>query len=329
MSLPRRQMLKLRVQYGNLASDGYADLLQAALRGQGGDALLRAAMLEAGLDLRPRVDACAPDDMRWKHWTALAMRFFPALLPGGRVSTVADVREWLEHDRALTQALLFSDVQLVYQVLAAGLDSQDWRGSLPAETPEQALILDIVRYHLSSTNLSERQVGNWSVVPLDQWAGKLTERLQVGLLQELSSVAERLVLRLGGADQPADPAMFKVYMERFRAMGLDWAYSQALGYHNELKRRYRMASQAATWVMVGAVSALLVVIALLAARLMGVSWVLWGLLLILALLVFSAAGFHVVRFFVILFSLGGAVEAQLKTLGEIEALCLSDSEEVP
>ncbi len=68
-------------------------------------------------------------------------------------------------------------------------------------------------------------------------------------------------------------------------------------------------------------------IALLVARLLDASWVLWGILLGLTLLTTVAAGFHVVRFFVILFSFGGAVEAQLQTLSEIEALYLSEGEE--
>ncbi len=331
-------ILRLRSRYGNLDAEGFQELLQTTLGdlGKTVPGPLHGLLLELGLQLRPYLDereTYPADDMRWKHWIALAMRYFTALAQEAgarsRPHTVADVRDRLERDRELKQVLLFGDRELVYTVLREGLDTGAWRSQIANPTPEQGMVLDIIRYHVRSRDISERQVRNWSTELHGEWAETLRKRLQVRALAGLSQVARWVVEQLTGSSGRSDPALFREHIRRFEAAGLDWAHGLALGYHNELKRRYRMASQAAAWVMAGGASALLMVIALLAVRLLDASWVLRGVVAVLALLAFGAAGFHVVRFFVILFSFGGAVEAQLQTLSEIEALYLSEPEEAP
>ena len=310
---------RLRWRYGSLSRDDYSELLQAALKGNDSDSGLKQVVLEEGLELRPGTGDCAPDDMRWKYWAALAMRFFPALRPNGQTNTIASVRDWLEHDRALTQVLLFGESTAICEVLRQGFEEDAWRDNLPAETPGQALILDIVRYHLSSTNLSERQVGNWSLALLEEWVDRLADRLQVRALRSLASLVERLVLRLGGRDSLADPAMFKQYMERFREAGLDWAYGQALGYHNELKRRYRQAARSAAWVMAGGLSGAFCTAVAVAARLLEAHYVVRLMSVAAALIALGAVVIHLVRIVFVLGFAPGNVETQLATLEEIEA----------
>lgn len=334
MASNRWEKLRLRLRYGNLGEDDFRELLQSALReaGRAKDSALSRLILEEGLELRPTINgdgACPPDDMHWKYWLAMGMRYFPALVENSHGSaksnTVANVRDWIEHDRELALALLFGNRPAVYAVLESGFDSDDWRKQVGKASSDQSLILDIVRYHVSSMSLSERQVGNWTNELLDDWAERIHRRLHVGVLQWLSEATKWGLGRLSGADNPADPAMFEAYMERFREATLDWAYGQALSYYNELKRRYRQAGHSASWIASGGVLAVAAMACMIAAWLLGAPMTLRLALAGAAVLSLGLVGFHLVRVFTILLALSGTVDAQLQTLEELAALYLPET----
>jgi hypothetical protein len=124
---------QIALEIRNLGEDDFRELLQSALRESDRvkDNALSQLILEAGLELRPTINgdgAYPPDDMHWKYWLAMGMRYFPELIGNShgsaRSNTVANVRDWIEHDRELSLALLFGDRSAVYAVLEGGFD---WR----------------------------------------------------------------------------------------------------------------------------------------------------------------------------------------------------------
>jgi hypothetical protein len=119
--------------------------------------------------------------------------------------------------------------------------------------------------------------------------------------------------------------MFEQYMERFGEAGLDWAYGQALGYHNELRRRYRQAGRSASWIASGGVLAVVAMSGMIAAWLLGAPTTLRLALAGAAVLSLGLVGFHLVRVFTILLALSGTVDARLQTLEELAALYLPET----
>ena len=332
MDLGWKEHIWLRLKYGSLDSNEYRQLAKALLRGNNAhdDKNLRQLALACGYRLRPTLHdqpACPPDDMRWKYWLALAMRYFPPLVNHAngqtKPNTVSNVRDWLEHDRGLIQAFLFGNEELVSAVLADSVEEETWRETLPTPSPEQSLILDIVQYHVSSTGLSERQVGNWTNELLEEWVDELARVLQVDVLRAFSRITQRILSRLSGTENPSDPTLFKEFMSRFQAANLDWAYAQALGYHNELKHRFLLASQLAPWVAIGGLGSTIALVIAIAVRIMNGSLAfqilltgLAGLGLILVILILIRIGF-------LILGLSDKVEYQLKTLEQIAEAYLS------
>jgi hypothetical protein len=327
-------ILRLRLRYGHLGTEEFLDLLQSTLRelGKASHTKLHRLILEIGFAIRPTIggrNACPPDDMRWKYWVSMAMRYFPALAQEGgeriRPNTISNVRDWIEHDRVLMQALLFGDRKLVVDtVLRDDANSSAWRALLSEPSPEQATILDIICYHVRSKNITERQVGNWSTELHEEWASALQGYLQVRLLVGLTQLTERIVTRLAGAETPADPAMFKQHMERFREVGLGWAYGQALGYHNELRRRYRQAGRSAVWVPIDGIGVAVSMLSMFIARLLNAHPAIQLSTILGVILFLALVAFHLLRVVIVLVSASGSLEAQLQTLSEIEALYLSE-----
>jgi hypothetical protein len=322
---------RLRLRYGSLGAEDYQELLTSILQEGGGKdaADLRRLLLMYVMSMRPSFSdnpVCQPDDMRWKHWVALALRYLPALVEGpygtAKPSTVANVRDRIEHDRELVQAFLFGNRQLILDILDEGFDGESWRGTLPDESAEQALILDIVRYHLSSTGLSERQVGNWTKVLLDEWVEELQQALQVPLLRYFSEVTQTILGRLSGTDNPTDPAMFKVYLARFQEAELTWAYGQALGYHNELKHRFRQASRLAPWVAAGGIGAAVALMIAIVTRLFNGPFLFQVLFVSLTGFGLVVVLFNLARISLLILGIAGRVEAQVQTLEQIAATYL-------
>ncbi len=160
--------IRLKLKYGWLTPEGCLLLLEDLLKN--GEASryagLRDLVLERAMALRPEISgyrAIPPEDRRWGHWAAMALRCFPALAtPPSEMNTIPNVRGWLAYDAQLLQALLFGDRDLVAAILAAGFDAGSWRASLPPFTPAQEQVISILQYPLKTQNLTDRQVLNWT-----------------------------------------------------------------------------------------------------------------------------------------------------------------------
>jgi hypothetical protein len=323
---------RLRLQYGNLEADEFADLLKNALRdlGRVETGKLHALMLRTAFDIRPSlVSHPAPDDMCWKYWLAMALRYLEALAqPKVRPNTVTHVQTQLERNRALCQLLLFGKPEQVIAMMPTLSASAAVLEALPSPTLDQAVVLDIIRYHVQNKSISERQIANWTTEMLEEWAAALQRRVQVPVAAGLSRIARLLVVRASGSQRAVDPSAFNELMTQFRDAGLDWAYGMALGYRNEVKRRYRAMERSAFWIASGGILSAVLLATFIATRVLtGPS--LLQLLSILSLAVtFGLVLFHLARLILLTISISSALETQMTTLQEIEALfCSGDNDQ--
>lgn len=312
------QGLRAKLKYGGLDNDDFNDLLRSSLRSQSPVRnQLRLAVLRAAFAIRPDPWSQAPDDMLWKHWLAMMLRYLPAL--NSQARTVAEVRQCMACNSSVVTILLFGTLNEIEHLIDTNFNS-------PCEkqlTSEQAEVIQLIQYHVAGTRISERQIGNWTNRLLDAWVAELECQLRVPLLQMTARFSERLLRRLSSSDRAIHPSQFEGYLKRFRAGGLDWAYGQALGYYHQIKRRYRIAAQTAQWLAVTGFLSVICALTWLSLTMLGSFSILQLTAIITYLICAVVAGFHFLRIAVLVVGANGQLEAQLQTLAEIEEIFLT------
>jgi len=244
------QKVRLRLKYGSFDHEQMLELLHGVLRGNRRvSAAMYQVILDALIQIRPTCKYDSADDMRWKHWIAMTLRYLPCLKPNGKSNTVANVHHIMRHNGKLIHFLLFGNEQVIQQLVEVGLQMNS-EGDLPDLNSDQQTILDIILYHIQLIEISDRQLGNWTNELLDAWVSTLTNRLQFQLLIMGKQVTERMFRQLTGTSSVANPSQFETYIELFDSVNLDWAYGLTLGYHNDLKHRYIAASGASSRILI-------------------------------------------------------------------------------
>jgi len=244
------QKVRLRLKYGSFDREQMLELLQAVLRGNRRvSAAMYQVMFDTLIQIRPNCKYILSDDMRWKHWIAMTLRYLSCLEPNGKSNTVANVHHIMKHNGNLVHFLLFGNEQVIQQLFEAGLQV-NIEGHLPELNSDQQTILDIILYHIQLIEISDRQVGNWTNELLDDWVSALINRLQFQVLITGKQVTERMFRQLTGTSSGANPLQFEAYIELFDSTNLDWAYGLTLGYYNDLKHRYIAASGASSRILI-------------------------------------------------------------------------------
>lgn len=321
---------RLRLQYGNLEADEFDDLLKSALRDLGRieGGRLHALMLQAAFDIRPSlISHPSPDDMCWKYWLAMALRYLEALAqPRVRPNTVTQVQTQLEHNRALCHLLLFGEPEQVIAMVPSLYASSAALETLPSPTPDQTVVLDIIRYHVQNKSISERQIANWTTEMLGEWTAALRQRLQIPIIVGFSRFLRDILVRATGSREAADPAVFEDLMKMFKNLELDWAYGMALGYRNEIRRRYRGMEHSALWVAISGVLSAVSLGIFIGIRIAAASSSIQLLPALSTGLAFALVLFHLSRLVGLVIGINSTLETQIATLREIEALfCSGDS----